>query len=64
MCYNCRKEVFTMKKILLILAVAALIPASVSACTYENIKLENGTVKARWIPCNDENCADYQRHKK
>ena len=53
-----------MKKILLILAVAALIPASVSACTYENIKLENGTVKARWIPCNDENCADYQRHKK
>lgn len=53
-----------MKKFLLILAVAALIPASVSACTYENIKLENGTVKARWIPCNDENCADYQRHKK
>ena len=59
-----------MKKFLLVLAAAALIstivdiPASVSACTYENIKLENGTVKARWIPCNDENCADYQRHKK
>lgn len=59
-----------MKKFLLVLAAATLIstivdiPASVSACTYENIKLENGTVKARWIPCNDESCADYQRHKK
>ena len=59
-----------MKKFLLVFAAAAIIstivdiPASVSACTYENIKLENGTVKARWIPCNDESCADYQRHKK
>lgn len=53
-----------MKKFLLVLAAAALIPASVSACTYENIKLENGTVKARWTPCNDESCPDYQQHKK
>ncbi len=51
-----------MKKFLLVLAAAALIPASVSACTYENIKLENGTVKARWIPCNDESCPNYREH--
>ena len=51
-----------MRKILLALAAAILIPASVSACTYENIKLENGTVKARWIPCNNESCADYREH--
>lgn len=53
-----------MKKFLIAFAAAAIIPMTAAACTYENIKLENGTVKARWIPCNDESCADYQRHKK
>ncbi len=53
-----------MKKFLIAFAAAAIIPMTAAACTYENIKLEDGTVKARWIPCNDESCADYQRHKK
>lgn len=53
-----------MKKLLVILAAITLIPISASACTYENITVENGVVKGRWIPCNDESCADYQRHKK
>lgn len=53
-----------MKKFLIAFAAAAIIPMTAVACTYENIKLEDGTVKARWIPCNDESCADYQRHKK
>ena len=53
-----------MKKFLIAFAAAAIIPMTAAACTYENIKLEDGTVKARWIPCNDKSCADYQRHKK
>lgn len=53
-----------MKKFLIAFAAAAIIPMTAAACTYENIKLEDGTVKAKWMPCNDESCADYQRHKK
>lgn len=53
-----------MKKFLIAFVAAAIIPMTAAACTYENIKLEDGTVKAKWMPCNDESCADYQRHKK
>lgn len=53
-----------MKKFLIAFAAAAIIPMTAAACTYENITVENGVVKGRWIPCNDESCADYQRHKK
>ena len=53
-----------MKKALLILTLSAVFlnPANVFACRYENIEIDNGVVKGRWIPCNDENCPDYQRH--
>lgn len=54
-----------MKKALLILTLSAVFlnPANVFACRYENISVDSdGTVRGRWIPCNDENCPDYQRH--
>ena len=51
-----------MKKLICILSLLLLLPVTASACTYENIKLENGKVTARWIPCNDPDCKDYQRH--
>lgn len=51
-----------MKKILIAFAAATLIPMTAAACTYENIKLENGTVKGRYVPCQNESCEDYQRH--
>lgn len=53
-----------MKKLLLALAVTTLIPITASACTYENIKIENGVVKGHWIPCHDDNCPDAGRFKK
>lgn len=55
-----------MKKTLLALTLSAIVlnPVNALACTYENIKLEDGTVTARWIPCQDENCPDYQKHKR
>ena len=52
-----------MKKLICVLSLLLLLPVTASACTYENIKLEDGTVTARWIPCNDPDCKDYQRHK-
>lgn len=54
-----------MKKALLILTLSAVFlnPANVFACRYENISVDSdGTVRGRWIPCNDENCPDYQEH--
>lgn len=54
-----------MKKALLILTLSAVFlnPANVFACRYENISVDSdGTVRGRWIPCNDENCPDYQQH--
>lgn len=55
-----------MKKTLLALTLSAIVlnPVNALACTYENIKLEDGAVTARWIPCQDENCPDYQKHKR
>lgn len=53
-----------MKKLLLALTIATLIPMTATACTYENIKIENGVVKGRWIPCQDDNCPDAGRIKK
>ena len=51
-----------MKKLICVLSLLLLLPVTASACTYENIKLEDGKVTARWIPCNDPDCKDYQRH--
>lgn len=53
-----------MKKTLAVLCVLLAIPVLASACTYKNIQVKNGEVVAKWIPCNDEKCADYQRHKR
>ena len=55
-----------MKKTLLALTLSTIVlnPVNALACTYENIKLEDGAVTARWIPCQDENCPDYQKHKR
>lgn len=53
-----------MKKMLIVLSVLLLIPTASNACTYDNIQIKDGKTYGRWIPCNDERCADYQRHKK
>lgn len=53
-----------MKKVALVLVSLMVIPLSAHACTYDHIKVKNGEVVARWIPCNDESCPDYQRHKR
>ena len=53
-----------MKKIVVALSFAMILPTMANACTYDHIQLRNGEVQARWIPCNDESCSDYQRHKK
>lgn len=53
-----------MKKMLIVLSMLLLIPMTSTACTYDHIQIKNGKTYGRWIPCNDEKCADYQRHKK
>ena len=53
-----------MTKTVIALFTVLIIPLSASACTYDHIRLKNGEVQARWIPCNDEKCPDYMRHKK
>lgn len=59
------KKGVTMNKSLAILSILIIFPTTIaSACTYKNIELKDGRVEARWIPCNNEKCEDYKRHKK
>lgn len=37
---------------------------TVDACTYENIKIKNGEMVGKWIPCNDEKCPDFRRRRR
>lgn len=53
-----------LKKSLIISLALLAIPFAANACTYDNVKVVNGEMVGRWIPCNDENCPDYQRHKR
>ena len=53
-----------MSKTVIALFTVLIIPLSASACTYDHIRLKNGEVQARWIPCDNDKCSVYLRQKK
>lgn len=54
------KKLFAAGVAALLLAVTA---NSALACTYKQISVDSdGTVRGRWIPCQNPDCPDFQRH--